>query len=64
MESNRLFITFLFYFILATLTGYLLNLAIGLQVLLGALVTGLSAAVSPSRVSLFPTFCLLFLSIT
>jgi len=36
----------------ATLTGYLLNLAIGLQVLLGALVTGLSAAVSPSRVGL------------
>ena len=34
------------------INGYMLNAAIGLQVLLGALVTGLAAAVSPARVSL------------
>jgi hypothetical protein len=33
------------------LNGYSLNLAIGLQVVLGALVTGLSAAIKPTKVS-------------
>lgn len=44
--------------------GYLLNAAIGLQVLLGALVTGLSAAVSPARVSLRLFHALLFRLLT
>jgi|SRR5882762_5242626 len=35
----------------AMMNGYALNLAIGLQVILGALVTGLSSVVSPARVS-------------
>lgn len=34
------------------MNGYALNMAIGLQVILGALVTGLSAAVSANRVRL------------
>jgi hypothetical protein len=33
------------------LNGYSLNAAIGLQVILGALVTGLSAAIKPEKVS-------------
>ncbi|KIJ67428.1 hypothetical protein HYDPIDRAFT_108197 [Hydnomerulius pinastri MD-312] len=36
----------------ATFTGYALNVAIGLQVLLGALTTGISAALSSKQISL------------
>ena len=48
----------------AFINGYLLNAAIGMQVILGALVTGLSAAVKPTRVSLCisPSFLLLLLT--
>ena len=36
----------------ALFNGWILNIAIGLQVLLGALVTGLSSTIKPSKVSL------------
>jgi SMODS and SLOG-associating 2TM effector domain len=39
-----------FFFSLAKWNGLVLNIAIGLQVILGALVTGLSSAISPSKV--------------
>ena len=38
------------FFSLAKWNGLVLNIAIGLQVILGALVTGLSSAISPSKV--------------
>ena len=45
-----------FLFSLAKWNGLVLNIAIGLQVILGALVTGLSSAISPSKVRNISTF--------
>jgi hypothetical protein len=48
------------YALKARVTGYTLNIAIGLQVLIGALTTGLSAATTGRQVNYTSTFqCIL-----
>jgi SMODS and SLOG-associating 2TM effector domain len=44
------------FLFLAKWNGLVLNIAIGLQVILGALVTGLSSAISPSKVKEYFNF--------